>query len=308
MFLHRLNNALTLLVLLAPTVGCSRPLPILVSVDENEAVREADSSVRNRLLERLQGQSQDEKMQTLLVIIQQNDDLELRRDALMYMRGVGPEVNAIAEPLVRLLLEESDQRVVADLRRGLIEANADVEDILVASVANADRKQTTRIIEMFGAVAASSPAAMEFLVEQLDSEDRVQVLAACAAIEKIGSSALLSLPGLIAIADLPRVPLDLGSENRGLAFRQSREIQEAAIRAIAAVGPNESAIAVLTKTLGKEPGIAKFAASALATLGTRAASALPELEKLQARNDHGGKDVKTRLAREAAEKAIAAIR
>ena len=78
--------------------------------------------------------------------------------------------------------------------------------------------------------------------------------------------------------------------------------------AIAAIGANEQAIPSLTSALSGDPFSAQLAAEALATLGPRAASALPELEKLRAQNDHHGRAIAIAMAVKAAKHAIAAIK
>ncbi len=94
---------------------------------------------------------------------------------------------------------------------------------------------------------------------------------------------------------------------RAQAYRQSRDLQTAAVGAIEQIGADAAAVPALGVASAKEPRIAESAANALARLGPAAAAAKPELQQLLQRNDHGGKDIKTRLARSAAEKALVAI-
>ena len=69
-----------------------------------------------------------------------------------------------------------------------------------------------------------------------------------------------------------------GNQDGGLAYRECRDLHLAAPSAIAAIEAREQAIPVLTSALSGDPFSAQIAAEALATLGPRAASALPELE------------------------------
>lgn len=263
--------------------------------------------IRNQLLTRLQGQQVNERLQTLLTIIQSDSNVDLRKDAVQFLRGMNQEVPAIGEQLGRQLLVESNPGVYEGLRTLLVESDADIELFLVRTAENANADQQLRIIKILGDLAAGAPESIDFLVDKLASEDPQMLLAACKSLEKAGPPANPALEKLIELAGQPRATLDT-SNDRGRAFRAGRDQQGAAIRAIAAIGPDKSALAVLTAALTLEPQIAAPAAEALAKLGPQAISALPELEKLAARDDHSGRDLKTRSARKAAEKAIAAIK
>ena len=205
------------------------------------------------------------------------------------------------------MLEEKDDDLFRRIKLVLVESQTSVEVSLLSAVPNAHKQQILRIIETLGDTRASSPATFEFLQQQLASSKSELVIAACKALEQIGPVGGSALPLLLAIAERPRVALD-GSSDAGQEFRESRDLAGAAIRAIAALGPDESAVPALTGGLAMEPQIAAVAADTLARLGTKAASALPALEELKNRDDHGGHDVKTRLAREAALSAINALK
>ena len=123
---------------------------------------------------------------------------------------------------------------------------------------------------------------------------------------RIGPPAHIALPKLIEIAGRRRVSLK-EKQDVGRSYRESRDLYAEAINAIAAIGPNEQAVPVLTSALAGDPLAAQVAADALATLGPRVASALPELEKLKQINDYGGKAIAQSQARKAAERAILAI-
>ena len=272
----------------------------------NQDKRQNAGETRNRLLAKLQGLDQAARLQMLLSIIQDDADVANRRDAVRYVEGLGAQAVPIADSLARLFVVEKDHLVAGDIKQALTDCGANVEESLLSLAASAQQPQLLRIVEALGFTGASSPAALEFLGEQLDKDDTDLVLAACKAIEQLGPAAKPLLPWLIAVAERPRVPLDAAANN-GSAFRASRDTTGSAVRAIAAVGADPAALSVLTKCLAMEPNIAEAAAKAIADLGSIAAPAIPALQQLLNRDDHGGKDVKTRLAREAAQRAIGII-
>lgn len=264
------------------------------------------TNVRNELLRQLQGLDEAAKLQKLLSIIENDQDVSKRRDALRFTIGLETKAAPIADSLARLFISESDAYVAGDIKQALVACEADVEESLLLAATDADANQLLRIVEALGVTSASGPEALEFFRKQLGKEDTELVMAACAALEQLGPAAQSLLPDLLSLAGRPRVPLDDASNNAP-AFRASRDVTEGAVRAIAAIGADASAISVLTNCLEMEASIAAVAAKALANLGSAAATALPALQTLRNRDDHGGKDIKTRVAREAAADAIAAI-
>jgi hypothetical protein len=224
---------------------------------------------------------------------------------LDYLVSFGKDAESLVEPLIQLLLDEQDPYVLGDIRDVLAAIGSSSELALVAASKNANEQQLIRIVETVGMVGATHPETLDFLKHHLMSENPKMVIASCRSIELIGKQAHSLLPQLISIAQRPRVPL-AGEETAHL-FRDSRDVAAAAVGAMAEVGADESAVPVLIDCLGMEPNIAEKAAEALEGLGPRASSALAALRELQNRDDHGGRDVKTKLARDAAAKAIQAI-
>ncbi|XZE53724.1 hypothetical protein SH139x_005491 [Planctomycetaceae bacterium SH139] len=289
--------------------GCdqlaSPPLPV-GNGGGRLAAESQEPDVRNALLEKLQGKTLEQKLQILLDIVKQDASESARRDALDFICGLGKDASPLAEALAEQLLLESNVRMVPDLKTTLVEIQADVENYFITAAASADEAQRLRIIDVLGELSKAKPETLSFLAVQFEAKNQTAKVAAIKAVGKIGPAAQGMLPKLNELAGRPRVPLE-GSTDGGRAFRASRDLQGAAVRAIEAVGADKSSIDVLTAALSQEPQIAEPAARALGTLGPAAASALKDLEKLAARNDHGGKDIKTRLAREAAAEAIQLI-
>lgn len=292
------------LSLLLCALGCNQSAS---TSETNGKPTPVKQQARNQLLERLAGLDKDEKLQVLLSLVQDDSDKLLRRESLSYLASLGTDIKPIADSLVNLLLEEKDDDVFRRIKLVLVESQASVEVSLLSAVPNAHNQQLLRIMETLRDTRASSPATLEFLQQQLASSSSELVIAGCKALEQIGPAGRSTLPLLLAIAERPRVALD-GSSDAGQEFRESRDLAGAAIRAIAVLGPDASTVPALTGGLAMEPQIAAVAADTLARVGAKAASAIPALEELKNRDDHGGHDVKTRLAREAALKAINALK
>lgn len=263
-------------------------------------------NLRNNLLEKLQGQAREEKLQIVLKIVQSDSNEAVRLDALKYVCGLGIDAAPLGEPLVDQLLIESNPRIVLGLTEAIVQSQLDVETYMTAKAVNADAVQLTRIYKVLGHLSAPKPETVDFLIDQLSTANQSQFEAVCKALEDIGPAAKSALPKLVELAARPRESSD-GRDGDERVYQENRNTHGSVIRAIAAIGADASAIDILTSTLSMEPQIARFAAEALGSIGPAAATALPELEALYARDDHDGKDVKTRQAREAAGKAIAAI-
>jgi hypothetical protein len=263
------------------------------------------SKIRNQLLIRLQDQDLDGKLHTLMEIIERGEEQAMRRDALHYLAGQADIAKSLVPSLVKLLLIERDPAIVNDLQNLLVEIEVPVDSLLLTNTDGLDEDQVLRVVETLGLMRASSPQVLEFLRLQMLENNPKRILAVCRALEGIGAPGQSFLPKLIAIAKRTRLPMD--DNDQGRAYRESRDRTHAAVRAIAAVGADPSAIGVLIDCLAMEPQIASTAADALAKLGPAACVALPALQALSARNDHGGHDVKTRTAKDAAKNAILAI-
>ncbi len=304
----RIAKRIITLTLMATTMGCDQAsFPFGTGTNAATVSQVAPSSnPRNQLLARLQGKDNASKLETLLEIIQHDNNRVIRRDAISYVAGLGAEAKPLEEPLTQLVLKLNDPHVVDDLQRALVDIEANVEPFLLSAVGNTTDDQLTLIIETLGKTRASSPETLKLLQQQLFATNSILLDATCQALEHIGPAAASTLPMLISVAERPRVPL-AGTNDNGRAFRESRDTTDAAIRAILAIGANESAVPVLINCLAMEPRIAAVAAEALTDVGPAAASAFQALNELTNRDDHGGHDIKTRLAREAASKAIIAI-
>ena len=302
--------SLTLLITVFVTAaGCEPSAVANRSGYENEKTNPPwpRPSARTELLKKLQNQSKDQEQQTLLAIVLQDERKVVRYDALEYLSTIGNDASSLGKPLAEQLLVESNPTIVRKIQSTLVEIGADVEDFLVTATETADEEQLSRIVKTLGDVSANKPRSLEFLIRRLSSARNPEQQAACESLAKIGPAAQSALPKLIAIAARPRVPLK-GNQDGGLSYRESRDLHLEAIGAIAAIGANEQAIPALTSALSGDLFAAQLAADALATLGPRAASALPELEKLKAQNDHHGKAMAIADAVRAAKQAIAAIK
>ena len=306
---HYLFKLTLVLILCAAAAGCepSASKKRAGSVNNNTNPSWPRPSIRTQLLKRLQDQSREQQQETLLAIVLGDEPNKLQHDALEYLSIMGPEASSLSLPLAEQLLVETNPSMVRKLQSTLLEIQADIEDFLLAATETANEQQIFRIVQTLGLLSASKPASLEFLTKRLSVPGRRDQQAACESLEKIGPLAHSALPRLIEIAAKPRTPLQ-GSPDSGHAYRESRALHLAAISAIAAIGANEEAIPVLTSALSGDPLSAQIAANALAGLGPRAASALPELEKLKAQNDYQGKAIAIAMAVKAAKQAIAAIK
>lgn len=263
-------------------------------------------NTRNSLLMKLKSQDSSDKLTILMGILRDEQDRILRRDALRYLSGMGHDAIPIADRLTDLLLEETDPTFVNELFEALDELDINVETHLLTAAQTADATQSLRIVKAMGVTQASSQDSIQFLLRQISSGDYQRVLTTCQALERIGSSAHGMLPALIAIVERSQLEMETRDEN-SKQLRERRDVLQAAVRAIHAIGPDESSVSALIKCLDEDPTIASVAAGSLAQIGPSAASALPALKNLRNRDDHGGRDIKTRTARDAAAKAISAL-
>ena len=302
-------NLTVLIMVCAAAAGCDPSAMTKRSGSGNDKTNSSfpRPSARTELLKKLQNQSKQQEQATLLAIVQHDDAKTIRYEALEYLSVMGSDASSLGIPLAEQLLVESDYSLVRKLQSTLVEIDADIEEFLVGAAKTANEEQMSRIVETLGDVSANKPKSLEFLTERLSVQDRLEQQAACDSLAKIGPAAQLALPKLIEIAARPQVPLK-GDQDGGLAHRESRDLHRAALSAIAAIGASEQSIPVLTTALSGDPFSAQIAADALATLGPRAASALPELEKLKARNDYQGRAIAIAMAVKAAKQAIAAIK
>jgi hypothetical protein len=267
---------------------------------------EAGDNLRNQLLRQLQGLTPAERVQRAVEIATEATDLFARRDALQYLLGMNADLQPVIPTLVDRLLLESDPTTVGLLQQILAQHSTLSEATLLGAAAAVNQTQLQRIIVTLGQAESIGPESIELFRTHLDSADMETTLAVCQSLERQGQVAQELLPDLIAIAGRPRAPLEVDGKN-SRHFRHSRNKTRAVVRAMAAVGVDMRALAVLSNALSMEASIAEPAAQALGTLGADAASALPLLKQLRDRDDHGGKDIKTRTAKIAAEKAIKAI-
>ena len=308
---HSLSSLTVLILIVAISLGCE-PAAMVKNSGPNSSKNNPPSlrpNVRMEILKRLQNQTQDQQLETLVAIIRggDNEQKKIRYDALEYLSSLGTEASSIGTPLAEQLLVESDSSIVLKLQHTLAEIKTDVEDFLVTAAATANEQLMSRIVKTLGFIGAKKPESIEFLNTRLSVNLNRDQLEVCKSLTKIGPPAHTALPKLIEIAGRGRVSLK-EKQDGGRSYRESRDLYEEAINAIAAIGPNEQAIPVLTSALAGDPLTAQVAADALATLGPRAASALPELEKLKQINDYGGKAVAQSQAIKAAERAILAIK
>jgi hypothetical protein len=267
---------------------------------------EVGDNLRNQLLRQLQGLTPAERVQRAVEIVTSATDRFVRRDALQYLLGMNADLQPVIPTLVDRLLLESDPTTVGLLQQILAQHSTLSEATLLEAAAAVNQSQLQRIVVTLGQAEAIGPETLELFRAHLDSADIQTSLAVCRSLEQQGKNAQELLPDLIAIAGRPRVLLNADSSN-GAAFRHSRDKHRAVVRAMAAVGVDSRAIPVLSNALSMEAAIAEPAAQALGTLGADATSALPLLKQLRDRDDHGGKDIKTRSAKIAAEAAIKAI-
>ena len=303
-------NLTVLIMVCAAAAGCDPSAMTRRSGSGNDKTNPSfpRPSARTDLLKKIQNQSKQQEQATLLAIVLNDDEKKtLRYEALEYLSVMGSDASSLGIPLAEQLLVESDDSLVRKLQSTLVEIDADIEEFLVAAAKTDHEKQVSRIVETLGDVSANKPRSLEFLTQRLSSQDRLDQQVACDSFAKIGPPAHVALPKLIEIAARPQVPLK-GNQDGGFAYRESRDLHRAALSAIAAIGASEEAIPVLTSALSGDAFSARIAADSLATLGPRAVSALPELERLKARNDYQGRAIALAMAVKAAKQAIAAIK
>ena len=282
--------------------GCT-PNALQVPDSGKQQVSE-EKNLRNRILRKLEGKETEQKQTILLEIISNPNDKPLRRDAIRYLNGILQEVNSLSKPLTELFLLETDSAVVSDLKALLSNKEFDVDGYLLNATTTATETQHLRIIEILGLRKASTPGAILYFKEHLRRKNAQLFIQACEAVVDVGAPARVLLPELIAAAAQPRIAM---APNNAKAARDSRDKIYAAVRAIDAVGPDEDAVATLITLLSMEAVIAASAADALAQLEGKATAAIPALKKLLERDDHGGRDLKSKIAKESAEKALAKI-
>jgi len=260
--------------------------------------------LRNEVLKRIEGKNADEKLSILLKIISAPNDRPLRRDTIRYLSGLLVEVSVLSNPLTDLLLMETDSAIVNDLEDLLSNLEFDIDHYLLEASLAASESQHLRIVKVMGLRKTSTPEALNYFRQHLTADSLSLFVKTCEAIVEIGPPARVLLPELVTAADQPRIAM---TPNNPKAARDSRDKTYAAGRAINAVGPDVSAAETLRKLLAMEASIATQAAEALAQLESEASAAIPELKQLMNRDDHSGRDIKTRKARDAAERALARI-
>lgn len=263
-----------------------------------------ERNLRNEVLKQIEGKQGDEKLTILLKIISAQNDRPLRRDAIRYLSGTLEEANSLSGPLADLLLIESDSGIVSDLEGLLSNREFDVDQYLLDAALAASENQHLRIVKVMGLRKTAAPDTLEYFRQHLSTGSLSLFVKTCEAIVEIGPPARVLLPELVTAAEQPRIAMIPTNPE---AARDSRDKTYAAGRAINAVGPDVSAVETLRKLLAMEASIATQAAEALAQLESDAAAAIPELKQLLNRDDHGGRDIKTRKARDAAERALTRI-
>lgn len=272
--------------------------------DRNPSQDSKERNLRNEVLKQIEGKEGDEKLKILFQIVSAQYDRPLRRDAIRYLSGILEEANSLSGPLVDLLLKETDSGVVNDLEDLLSNREFDVDHYLLDASIAASENQHLRILKVMGLRKTFAPDALEYFRQHLTAGNLLLFVGTCEAIVKIGPPARVLLPELVAAADQPRIEM---TPSNSKAARASRDRTYAAARAIRAVGPDVSTVDTLRKLLAMEASIATQAAEALSQLESKGSVAIPELRELMNRDDHGGRDVKTKIARDAAEKALAKI-
>jgi HEAT repeat protein len=290
------------LVLLLFVSGCIPNAP----QSQNPILQQGSTerSLRTKILKRIEGKGEEEKLAILLDIISKPIDRPLRRDAILFLSGTLEKANILSHPIADLLLVEPDTAVVNDLEHLLANKEFDVDHYLLDVSLTANESQHLRIIKVLGLRKTATPESMNYLRKHLTTGNSSMLMKACEAIVEIGPPARVLLPELVAVAAQPRIEM---TPNNPRAARESRDKTYAAARAINAIGPNENAVDTLRKLLAMEALIATQAAEALAQLESKATAAIPELKQLLNRDDHGGRDVKTKIARDSAEKALGRI-
>lgn len=263
-----------------------------------------ERNLRNEVLKQIEGKQGDEKLTILLKIISAQNDRPLRRDAIRYLSGTLEEANSLSGPLADLLLIESDSGIVSDLEGLLSNREFDVDQYLLDAALAASENQHLRIVKVMGLRKTAAPDTLEYFRQHLSTGSLSLFVKTCEAIVEIGPPARVLLPELVTAAEQPRIAMIPTNPE---AARDSRDKTYAAGRAINAVGPDVSAVETLRKLLAMEASIATQAAEALAQLESEATAAIPELKQLLNRDDHGGRDIKTRKARDAAERALIRI-
>lgn len=263
-----------------------------------------ERNLRNEVLKQIEGKQGDEKQTILLKIISAQNDRPLRRDAIRYLSGTLEEAHSLSGPLADLLLIESDSGIVSDLEDLLSNREFDVDQYLLDASFAASENQHLRIVKVMGLRKTAAPDTLEYFRQHLSAGSLSLFVKTCEAVVEIGPPARVLLPELVAAADQPRIEM---TPSNSKAARDSRDRTYAAARAIRAVGPDVSAVDTLRKLLAMEASIATQAAESLSQLESKGSAAIPELRELMNRDDHGGRDVKTKIARDAAEKALAKI-
>lgn len=274
------------------------------SPNRNLSQDSTERNLRNEVLKQIEGKEGDEKLTILFKIISAPNDRPLRRDAIRYLSGTLEEANRLSGPLADLLLMETDSGIVNELENLLANREFDVDQKLLDASQTANENQHLRIVRVMGLRKTSTPEALDFFRQHLTSGSLSLFVGTCEAVVEIGTPARVLLPELVNAAGQPRIEM---TPINPKAARDSRDRTYAAGRAINSVGPDVSAVDTLRKLLAMEASIATQAAEALSQLESKGSAAIPELRELMNRDDHGGRDVKTKIARDAAEKALAKI-
>ncbi len=261
---------------------------------------------RNILLSRIQGKWFADQVTTVSDIARYDPDRELRIDAIRYLGGLGSEASCASQTLIDELISQPDVTTVYALQHTLSQLGPAIVPDLMNSVKSSHPEGTIRLITVIGTLGPAATEAIQWLSLQIEASDFELREAAIIALGKIGPTAKPVLPQLVTIISEPRVPLN-GDSLQAHYYRQSRDLQGAAVRAVSLIGADLTALPALRLALKEEPSIAESAANAIAQLGPAAALAAADLRLLSQRNDYGGKDIKTRAARLAAENALASV-
>jgi hypothetical protein len=293
------GDSLVSLFCLLFLLGCVPYAP--QSPNRNLPQDSTERNLRNEILTQIEGKDADEKLAILLKIISATNDRPLRRDAIRYLSGTLVEASILSNPLTDLLLMETDSAIVNDLEDLLSNREFDLDHYLLDASLTASESQHLRIVKVMGLRKTSTPEAFNYFRQHLTAGSLSLFVKTCEAMVEIGPPARVLLPELVAAADQPRFEM---TPSNSKAARDSRDKTHAAGRAINAVGPDVSAVEKLRKLLAMEASIATQAAEALAQLESEATAAIPELKQLLKRDDHGGRDVKTKIARDSAKKAL----
>lgn len=247
-------------------------VPILVELldDQNRGVRAKAAVVLGEI-----GPQAKTAVPALLETLKKHPDGFIA----MSLRRLGPDADTVLPTLVEMLRNENPEvRIAAANVLAEFGPQAKAAAPALTNMRNdKDERVRTQTAVALWKIDQQAEPAVSVLAEQLEKNDPQMCIFAARMLSEIGPPAEKAAPALIQVMRKRNEPKDEMEKMRQQRFLNN--VRPIAAEALTKIGP--AAVPFLIDALGDEdPGVCRFAASALAASGPDAKAALPQLTKL----------------------------